>query len=72
MEKEIKEIISLSYKNRFSIYYKPDYCLVRTYFKNGSQHKEVGKTVIEAITKIIGFLRSQQKNRRINKTFQHS
>lgn len=59
MEKEIEEIISLSYKNRFSIYYKPGYCLVRTYFKDGSQHKEVGKTIIEAVTKMINFLKSR-------------
>ena len=57
LEKEIKELISLSYKNRFSIYYKPGCCLVRTYFKNGKQHKEIGKTITEAITKMINFLK---------------
>jgi len=62
MEKEIEEIISLSYKNRFSLYYKPDYCLVRTYLKDGSQHKEVDKTFMGAVTKMVIFLRSQQKS----------
>jgi len=61
MEKEIKKLISLSYKNRFSIYYKPRCCLVRTYFKDGSQHKETGKTIIEAITKMINFLKDKTK-----------
>ncbi len=62
MEEKIKKLTSLSYKNRFSIYYKPDLCLVRTYFKNGSQHKETDKTVIGAITKMIDFLRNQSRN----------
>jgi uncharacterized protein with ParB-like and HNH nuclease domain len=60
MEKEINEIISLAYKNRFSLYYKPDYCLVRVYFRNGSQHKEVGATVIEATTKMVDYLKNNK------------
>lgn len=59
MEEKINELISLSYKNSFSIYYKPNACLVRTYFKNGSQHKEVDETIIGAITKMINFLKKQ-------------
>lgn len=62
MEKEIKELISLAYKNRFSIYYKPDCCLIRTYFKDGSQHKETGKTITEAINKTVGFLKTRKMN----------
>ena len=64
MEKELKELISLSYKNRFSIYYKPGYCLVRTYYKDGNQRKEIGETIIEAVNKTISFLKSQQKNKK--------
>ena len=61
MEKEIKELIPLSYKNRFTIYYKPGCCLARTYFKDGNQHKETGKTITEAITKMINFLKDKIK-----------
>jgi hypothetical protein len=57
MEEKIKELIFLAYKNRFSIYYKPNECLVRTYFKDGNQHKEIGKTVEEAIEKMVAFLK---------------
>ncbi len=61
MEKEIQELISLSYKGRFSLYHKTDDCLVRIYFKDGSQHKENGKTIIEALNKIITFLKNHGK-----------
>lgn len=57
MEEKIKELISLAYKNRFSIYYKPNECLIRTYFKDGSQHKEIGKTVEETVGKMVAFLK---------------
>jgi len=63
MEKKIRKIILLSYKNRFSIYYKPGHCLVKTYFKNGSQHKETGKTIAKALSKMIDFL--SEKNSKI-------
>jgi hypothetical protein len=56
---KISEMASLAYKNRFSIYYQPDECLVRTYFKDGSQHKETGKTIEEAVSKMISFLKGQ-------------
>ena len=62
MEEKIKKLISLSYKNRFSIYYKPNLCLVRTYLKDGSQHKETDETMIGAITKMIDFLKDQSKS----------
>ena len=58
MDKELKEMILLAYKNRFSLYYKPEECLVRTYYKDGSQHKETGKTIEEAISKMVTFLKS--------------
>lgn len=58
MEKEIEEMISLAYKNKFSLYYKPNDCLIRTYLRDGSQHKEAGKTMKEAIIKMIIFLKS--------------
>ncbi len=61
MEKQINEIILLAYKNRFSIYYKPGHCLVRVYFKNGSQHKEVGETIIDAVAKMVNYLKNQNK-----------
>lgn len=59
MEKEFEELIFLSYKNRFSIYYKPGHCLIRTYFKNGSQHKEIDETMLKAINKMINFLKNK-------------
>ena len=59
LENEINKMKSLAYKGRFSIYYQPDECLVRTYFKDGSQHKEIGKTLEEAISKMVRFLKSQ-------------
>lgn len=62
MEEKIKELILLSYKNRFSIYYKPNLCLVRTYLKDGSQHKEIGETMVGAITKMIDFLNDQSRS----------
>lgn len=55
----IDEMVSLAYKGRFSVYYQPGECLVRTYFKDGSQHKEIGETLEEAISKMISFLKSQ-------------
>lgn len=55
-------MISLSYKNRFSLYYKPGDCLVRTYFRDGSQHKETGKTIEDAIKRMVIFLKSQNSN----------
>jgi len=61
MEKEINGIILLAYKNRFSLYYKPGHCLARVYFKDGSQHKEVGVTIIETINKMVDYLRKQNK-----------
>lgn len=61
MEKEINEIILLAYKNRFSLYYKPGYCLARVYFEDGSQHKEIGATIIEAVTKMVNYLKNQNK-----------
>lgn len=60
MEEKIKELISLAYKNRFSLYYKPEECLVRTYFKDGSQHKETGKALKEVIDKMIVFLKTNK------------
>jgi len=57
-EKDIKELISLAHKNRFSLYYKPEECLVRTYFKDGSQHKEIATTIEDAIKKMIAFLKN--------------
>lgn len=59
MEEKIKELISLAYKSKFSIYYQPDECLVRTYFKDGNQHKETGETIEEAVSKMVNFLKSQ-------------
>jgi len=60
MENQIQELISLAQKNTFSLYYKPGECLVRTYFSGGSQHKETGKTLEEAITKMITFLKTNK------------
>lgn len=53
----MNEMITLAYKNRFSLYYKPDECIVRTYFSDGSQHKETAVTILEAISKMIVFLK---------------
>lgn len=60
MKENFEEIISLSYKNRFSMYYKPGCCLIRTYFSDGKQHKEIGKTITETIDKMTKFLKSQK------------
>lgn len=60
MEEKIKELISLAYKSRFSLYYKPSECLVRTYFNDGTQHKEIGNTIQEALDKMIVFLKSDK------------
>lgn len=57
MENEIKEIISMAYKNRFSLYYKPGYCIMRIYRKDGSQHKEIGENMEEAINKTLTYLK---------------
>ena len=56
MNNLLKEIIRLSYKHRFSIYYKPGLCLVRVYYQDGSQHKETGETLEKALTKMVNFL----------------
>jgi len=59
LENKIDEMVSLAHKGRFSVYSQPDECLVRTYFKDGNQHKEIGKTIEEAVSKMISFLKSQ-------------
>ena len=59
LENKIDELVALAYKGKFSVYYQPDECLVRTYFKDGNQHKETGKTLEEAISKMVSFLKSQ-------------
>ena len=56
MNNLLKEIIRLSYKHRFSMYYKPGLCLIRVYYGDGSQHKETGKTMNEALKKMVDFL----------------
>ncbi len=59
MNDKIEEMVRLAYKNRFSLYYKPGECLVRTYYNDGSQHKEVAETIPEAVDKMIAFLKKQ-------------
>lgn len=55
------ELIKLAYKNRFSIYYKPNNVLLKVYFNNGKQHKENEKTIEECIVKTIEFLKRDKK-----------
>lgn len=55
MEK-LEKIKKLAYKNRFSLYYNKNYCLIRVYYKGGGQHKEIGVDLEEAIDKMINFL----------------
>ena len=57
MAELIAELTSLAYKSRFSIYYKPNECIVRTYFSDGGQHKETATNIPEAIAKMNGFLK---------------
>lgn len=56
MEEKINKISELSYKNRFSVYYKPNDVLIRIYYPNGNQHKVSGKTLDECLDKMITFL----------------
>jgi len=56
MKELINKIIELSYKNQFSLYYKPGGCLVRVYYANSLQHKEAGKTLEEALELMVAFL----------------
>ncbi len=58
MENKLKHIILKSYKNRFSLYYKPRCCLLRIYKNDGSQHKEMGETIDKAIDRMLGYLES--------------
>ncbi|MDR3642482.1 MAG: hypothetical protein P4L74_02525 [Candidatus Doudnabacteria bacterium] len=60
MENQFQELISLAHKNTFSLYYKPGDCLVRTYFSGGSQHKETGETLEEAVAKMVEFLKTNK------------
>ena len=53
MENKLEKIRSLAYKNRFSLYYKPNYCLIRVYYSDGSQHKEEGQDLEEAANKML-------------------
>ncbi|MFZ3054535.1 MAG: hypothetical protein WA091_00935 [Minisyncoccales bacterium] len=61
MKNKLEHIISKAYKNRFSLYYKPKYCLLRVYKKDGSQHKEIGETIDEAINKMLDYLELIEK-----------
>lgn len=63
MEEKINELISLSYKGRFSLYYKPGECLIRIYYQDGSQHKEVGSDLIEALDKMLVFLSARDASK---------
>lgn len=56
MEDLIQTIKKFAPKGRFSLYHKPEETLVRIYFKNGSQHREIGSTLEEALQKMVNYL----------------
>lgn len=56
MDNLIRKLTQLSYKSRFNIYNKEGVCLVRVYFKDGTQHKEVGFDILDALNKMINYL----------------
>lgn len=60
MDEKLRELESLAYKNRYSIYYQPGECLVRTYFKDGTQHKEIAESLVGAVDQMILFLINQR------------
>lgn len=55
---KLKKVEELAYKSRFSIYYKPDKCILRVYYSDGKQHKEIASSLDEALNKMINFLAS--------------